>query len=613
MGSLSPLQRITLQNLVWVCFLLALFVRPATAAEPALDDTLAAQLAAGEFAPALQSALQNESPAARDRQLATIAEAQFAARMRTAGVATAREISDDRVRTVALAHASQRYLAMGGQRCFDWGMPDDDKPKNDLLGGAVQPDFESLIELMEGTIAPTTWVGVGGQGAVDSFAAGVYVDALGVLAPLVRNETSGRLASLHIGASSTENANDSPLATRHHTNAADSARHQSPLRMISLPRLERAAQLRLAAGKSLSEEMKYLAGLQRIEYVFVYPQTNDLVIAGPADDWRTVAEDRVVGANSTHPVLRLEDLVVILRHMQSAKDARFGCSITPTQENLARTQAFLQASSKSSLPAGKRTAWLASLREKLGKQTIDVSGLDPRTRAARVLVEADYRMKLVGMGLEPGVLGVESYLDQIKIERGGLPPAIDVLRWWFTLNYRAVLATADRKAFEIRGQGVKVLSENELLTAQGKRVHTGKSDELNTQFAQSFTENFPQLAAKYPIYAELRNLCDMALVCALVREEKLAERSNWHATWFGAENGYPVQLATAPREVETVINHRVIQRRHIVAGVSGGVSVDPNSLVTHDAIEVDTYGDLEAESLGARPVDLPQDVWWWER
>ena len=38
-----------------------------------------------------------------------------------------------------------------------------------------------------------------------------------------------------------------------------------------------------------------------------------------------------------------------------------------------------------------------------GKQDIEVYGLDPRTRAAQVIVEADYRMKLVGMGLEAGV------------------------------------------------------------------------------------------------------------------------------------------------------------------------------------------------------------------
>lgn len=573
--------------------------QPARSVEPSSTSTFEAQLAAGEFAPALEAALHSESPAARDQHLAALSEAQFSARMRTAAVATAGEISDDRVRTVAISNGAQRYLAAGGQNCFDFGFPHD-KPENNLAGGAVEPDFDSLIELMESTISPNTWDTIGGPGAVDSFAAGVYVDATGVLAPLIRNETAGQLASLHIAAA--------PSVSR-----GDSAQRKSTLRMVSLPRLERAAQLRLAAGKSLSEEMAYLAGLQRIKYVFVFPQTNDLVIAGPADVWRRVEENHVVGENSNSPVLRLEDLIVILKHMQSAKDARFGCSITPTQENLARTKAFLEESSKTSLPVGKRAAWLATLREKLGKQTIDVSGLDPRTRAARVLVEADYRMKLVGMGLEPGVLGVESYLDQIQVKDGVPPPGMDVLRWWFTLNYQAVVATPDRQAFEIRGQGVKVLSENELLTAQGKRVHTGKSDELNTQFTQSFTEKFPQLAAKYPIYAELRNLCDLALVCALIREEKLAEKTGWHAAWFGSDRGYPVQLATAPREVETVINHRVINRRHIVAGVSGGVAIDPNSLVERDTIKVNTYGDLESEAVSAKPAELSQDVWWWDR
>ena len=34
------------------------------------------------------------------------------------------------------------------------------------------------------------------------------------------------------------------------------------------------------------------------------------------------------------------------------------------------------------------------------------------------MVEADYRMKLVGMGLEQGVPGVESYLASIELGPG---------------------------------------------------------------------------------------------------------------------------------------------------------------------------------------------------
>ena len=40
-------------------------------------------------------------------------------------------------------------------------------------------------------------------------------------------------------------------------------------------------------------------------------------------------------------------------------------------------------------------------------------GLPVETRVGRVIVEADYHMKMVGIGLEPGTPGVESYLDSM--------------------------------------------------------------------------------------------------------------------------------------------------------------------------------------------------------
>ena len=38
------------------------------------------------------------------------------------------------------------------------------------------------------------------------------------------------------------------------------------------------------AGRRPTEAMQVLAGLERIEYVFVYPGSGDLVLAGPAGD-----------------------------------------------------------------------------------------------------------------------------------------------------------------------------------------------------------------------------------------------------------------------------------------------------------------------------------------
>ncbi len=69
----------------------------------------------------------------------------------------------------------------------------------------------------------------------------------------------------------------------------------------------------LAAGRHPGEAMQVLAGLQRIQYVFVYPESGDLVLAGPAGDWRPGPENIIVGADTGLPVVRLDDLVVVLR------------------------------------------------------------------------------------------------------------------------------------------------------------------------------------------------------------------------------------------------------------------------------------------------------------
>jgi hypothetical protein len=429
---------------------------------------------------------------------------------------------------------------------------------------------------------------------VDGFPGGVYVDTAGLMKRIEVREAAA-LSSIR------------QAARRDSGN--QNARQSSRLRMVSLTRLERELQRRWALGQQPTEVMLRFAGLQKIQYVFVYPDSRDIVLAGPAGDWILDNEGRCVSTDSGRPVLHLDDFAVLLRNAAEA-GGRFTCSITPTRENLAAAQDYLNETSKSPLRPGERHAWLDRLRDKLGQQVIEVDGIDPRTRVARVIVEADYRMKLVGMGIEDGVLGVKSYLDAIPASDA--PPAMSVLRWWFTMNYGAIQATPSRNAYEIRGQGVKVLSENEMLTERGERVPTGQSDELNAQFAHSFTKHFDALAAKYPIYAELQNVFDLALVAALLFAEDLPGQVGWNLVHFSDAERFQVELGAAPRFVQTVANQRLIRQKHIVAGVSGGVSVNSSHFVAKPAIQIDDYGTLRAERTAAIPRDLPPEAWWWD-
>lgn len=569
--------QLSIAQLSIAVLLAGVFSVPAAAGDSP-EALFQAHLEAGEFAPAMAMARRAPDVQTRDAWLARIAQAQARSGAPDASLRSAAEIYHDRTRSEALDRVAA--VPLGGR------------------GGGSQADFDPLIELITSTISPTTWEEVGGAGSIAEFTGGVFVDGRGVLRSVIQQQPTGDLAALR--AAST---------TRTHPAGV---RQSSPLRKVSLPRLEKHVQLRLAAGRQPTEAMKALAGLQRIKYIFVYPDSGDLVVAGPAGDWTTGTEDRLLSTDTGQPVIQLDDLVAVLRQMTAGLDARFGCSITPTRAALARTQEFVKRSNKGSISRQQRNAWLEQLRSNLGQQDITVYGLDARGRAARVMVEADYRMKLVGMGLEEGVPGVVSYLDSIQVPPGQAPPPTGVLRWWFTLDYDAVLAAADRRAFEIRGQGVKVLSENELLTAQGKRVHTGQSEALNRQFARGFTRHFAALCQKYPVYAELRNIFDLALVGALIEAENLAEKTGWHMTCFGPSGGYSPRLGTAPEKVDTVINHRVVHQKHILAGVSGGVTVNPAALVARKAIRIDSHGTLGNQRSTAAVTDLPLEAWWWD-
>jgi len=553
-----------------------------------------AHLAVGEFAPALTLAQAMDAGERRDLALGRIASAQRQQGVRRGSLATLRLISDDQVRAqvvddvLAVRFEGQPFLAQFG----------DDGGGN---GGSInsQAEFDDVIGLIESTIEPDTWEANGGAGRIGEFETGVRVDAEGELHRVLQLGRRSSLARLR-SASLSEGRNDD-------------VRQRSRLRKISLPRIERQIQLQIAEGRGANEVMRNLAGMERIQYVFVYPDTRDLIIAGPAGDWKPGDGSGPVSTETGRPLLQLDDLVVMLRMMRGQEEIRFGCSITPTKVGLARTRELSERSRGTRLAKGEaaRERWVQSIRDAMGRQSIDIYGIDPRTRAANVIVQADYHMKLVGMGLEPGAGGLKSYLDSIHLKEKQAPPPLGVLRWWFAMNYQAIHATEEGNAFELRGQGVQVLAENERVTKDGRRIHTGKADKLTAGFARGFTSNYPRLIEKYPMYADLQNLFDLALVAALFKKRQLPELVDWRLTCFDNPRQYRVALGEAPKSVASVINYRSFPGGQIIAGVSGGVRVDPASLVADDAIRVSNSDELVRNRVYAKP---PKEIdrWWWD-
>jgi hypothetical protein len=425
-------------------------------------------------------------------------------------------------------------------------------------------DFRPLIDLIESSIAPDSWTSTQGEGTIRPYLSGVYVDAAGAL-HRYRPDDSGRLNQL----------------LREQPSWKTDA---SGLRRLSLVELERQCRGYAARNQPIPEELMYLGGIYDLQYLIVDTAGHDLLIAGPAGPWRIDDEGVAVNLSSGRPVLRLDDLVQCLRCVMF-EGGRFGCSITPRQENLAATQQFMNTSKL------QGQAWRDALQNALGQQDIEVFGIPAASTTAQVLVEADYRMKLIGMGLETTKAPVSSYLDRAMSMVGADARPMDVARWWFTLNYDGIGANPDRTVFEFVGSGVQVMAETEFLNAQGERLHTGQSFGPTREFAGDFTRNFDAIAEEYPIYNQLRNVFDLAIACSVIKREGLADTVGWQPSFFAPASDasafrYRPQMVNVAREVTSVMNHetktvRQGQRRvkHTLVGVSGGIECNASDWV----------------------------------
>ncbi len=421
---------------------------------------------------------------------------------------------------------------------------------------------------------------------------GVVVDAAGVLSTKTFPDPSGQLTRERIAAAKTEL---DPKVTAY-----------SKLRKISLNRLEAA--IRQHQGV-LSEEMRSLAGLQRIRYVFYYPESKDIVVAGPAEGWFTNVSGHMVGITTGRPVVQLQDLVVGLRAFppKGKPTSLIGCSIDPTPEGLAAMQQFLRSTGSILNPAQTSPASIINgLRTSLGMHNISVNGVSPKTHFAQVMVEADYRMKLIGIGLERPPVRLVSYVDRATagdVSRNALQ------RWFFTPDYQCVQVSEDNMAMELVGDGVKLVGENELISSAGQRQVSGVN-KASQAFVTSFTKIYPELAERATVYADLRNVIDVAIAAAFMQQQDYYTKAGWKMPFFGDESAFSVETYDIPRTVESTVN-AIYKNGRLLTPIGGGVHIEPQKALESDNRLSDEKGTV-AKLRQEININLAKGQWWWD-
>ena len=365
------------------------------------------------------------------------------------------------------------------------------------------------------------------------------------------------------------------------------------LRFVSLKQLEAEVAAAQAAGKPIPETVRYMAGLQRVRYVLVYPDKQDIVLAGPAEGWKVDSLGCIVGATSNRPVLTLDDLMVALRVAESSNQSGISCSIDPTPEGLQRIQQRSGSFSNDPQVRGRQ------MEEAVGQQKITVTGLPDTSHFARVIVAADFRMKRLSMNMERApVDGMPSYLTMIKrTSAQNLMP-----RFWLAPKYEPLRRDNDGLAWEIRGQAVRCLTEQDFLTSDGQKQHSGKADPIAQKWCDTFTAKFEDLAREDSSFGQLRNVMDLAVVGALLTKERLTDKAGFQAP--SLMGGQPLDEYPAPRSVPSQASF-VKGGRGWVVSVSGGVQIFPWQIADRTEVSKDL--------ASTRPAQPTAKSWYWQK
>jgi hypothetical protein len=338
------------------------------------------------------------------------------------------------------------------------------------------------------------------------------------------------------------------------------------LAYVSLPKL--FAQLRglRETKEGVPEELRYLSGLTQIRYVFVFPDQNDLVIAGPAEPWRVVRGDGdsteyVYGTKTGRPILQLDDLIVALRTADEGGGQQFGCGIYPSPDSLKIADEIAQT--MFNRPRAER---IKAMQERLGPQDVRIFGTRNDTRLAYICVAADYQLKRFAMGLDQSpVPGVGHGVDHSRTAAN---------KYWFEASYEPIRVSKDADAFEFRGPRL-------LVRAGALDFDPRGATDKAIAFAASFSKNVPALATAVPLFAELQNIADESLLANLIRRDRLAQKVGWDISWALSNASCPIATVPVPRTAQTLVSY--------TSGslVAGGVMLTMGPLVEPSSRQVD--------------------------
>jgi hypothetical protein len=200
-----------------------------------------------------------------------------------------------------------------------------------------------------------------------------------------------------------------------------------------------------------------------------------------------------------------------------------------------------------------------------------------------------------------------SFVDRVnpsQVSRNAL------FRWFFVPDYHCVRTSEDGLAMELVGDGVKLVGEDEMVAEGGKRVVSGRSNMASQAFVTSFTQKYPYLAERSPVYAELRNLIDLSVAAAFIQKQDYYGKAEWKMELFGNEQSMPTEVYNAPKQVESTVA-TVWRGSRLMTPIAGGVWIEALMAIKPENVLADEKGSV-AKLHQDTGLKLAPGQWWWD-
>ena len=282
----------------------------------------------------------------------------------------------------------------------------------------------------------------------------------------------------------------------------------------------------------------------------------------------------------SYPPLYVEDFVVALRNVWAFYAQRKGhvyyysppgCSIDPDPKVL-RELRDLGGGMPSSADQTKKQAFLDQWQA-VGSQpqNVRVLGIPFNTRFAKVMVDADYYMKhLVDGSVTLDINGFESLMD-MRIDmakkrldegdyKGSEGRSMD--RFWFCPGESTY--AEESGIVLLKSCPVKLLTEQQFLTATGEVAGSGRADALAQQFADNFTDRYQEVAGIKPIYKELEGLFRFVGLARLMKDQRALAKATLDPRYLLAQ--YPIKNIPVDHTLPGIINVKTLSEERETSG-----------------------------------------------